>query len=158
MSDLIVCSCYLFVCTSYMFNCSCYLFNYFNSCVVCFNNLLAYTRRLFFYRLVFLRFLANLRDIISDCNLCTCCLFAWTCRCVLCSSNLLVRSYRLLNLRHLRKLSKPICKTLNSTLQSKFCKKACIVLLRSGNFPNCFGWHSVSVRHIYLLLVIVCFC
>ena len=128
MSDFNLCSCYLFVCTSYMFHCSCYLFNYFNSRVVYFNNLLACTCRLFFCRPVFLRFLTNLRDNISDCNLCSCCLFVWTCSCVLCSCNLLVRSCRLLNSGHPRKLSKPICKTLNSSLQSKFCKKACIVL------------------------------
>ena len=137
MADCNLCSCYLFAWTSYIVFYNSNMFNNINSRVACFNNLLACTRRRFFYRPVFLGFLTNLRDIISDCNLCSCCLFVWTCRCVLCSCNLIVRSCRLFNLGHLHKLSKPICKTLNSTLQSKFCKKACIVLPRSGNFSNC---------------------
>ena len=137
MADYNLYNRYLIVWTCNIVDYNSNMFNKINNRVVYFNNLFACTRHLFFCRPVFSVCFSNLSANNSDCILCSCCLFVWTCRCVLCSCNLLVRSCRLFNLRHRRKLSKPICKTLNSTLQSKFCKKACIVLPRSGNFSNC---------------------
>jgi hypothetical protein len=137
MSYIILCYCYLLACTTNTFNCSSNLFNYFNNRVVCFNNLLAYTRCLFFCRPVFPIFLTNQYDNTSDCNSCSCNLLDYNCCRVLCSCNLFNCLYNLFHSGHLRKLSKPIYKTHTSTLQSKFCKKACIVLPRTGNFSNC---------------------
>jgi hypothetical protein len=137
MSSIILCYCCLLACTLNTFNCSSNLFNYFNNRVMCFNNLLDCTRCLFFCRPVFSIFLTNQYANTSDCNSCFFNLFASTCPRALCSCNLFICLYNLFNSRHLSKLSKPICKTHKSALQSKFCKKAFIVLPCSGNFSNC---------------------
>jgi hypothetical protein len=120
-----------------MFKCSSKLFVCFNNRVIYFNKLFACTCRLFFCRPVFIGYFANLYDNISDCKSCSCSLLVCTCSRVLCSYKLFVCSRHLSLSGHPRKLSKPICKTHKSALQSKFCKKACIVHPRSGNFSNC---------------------
>ncbi len=120
-----------------MFKFSSRLFECFNNRVIYFNKLFACTCRLFFCRPVFIGYFANLCDNISDCKSCSCFRLVCTCFRVLCSCKLFVSSCNLLNLGRPRKLSKPICKTHKPALQSKFCKKACIVHQRSGNFSNC---------------------
>ena len=137
MSVNVLCSSYLLAYNSYMFNYFSKLFVCFNNRVVYFNKLFACTCKLFFCRPVFIAYFSNLCAIISDYKFYSCSLLVCTYSRILCSCELFVCSYNLLNLGHLRKLSKPICKTHKSALQSKFCKKACIVHPRSGNFPNC---------------------
>ena len=128
---------YLFAYSSKMFKCCYKLLECFNNRIIYFNKLLVCTCRLFFCRPVFIGYFLNLCDIISDCKIYSCSLLACTCSRVFYSCKLLVCSCHLSLLGHLRKLSKPICKTHKSALQSKFCKKACIVHPRSGNFSNC---------------------
>jgi hypothetical protein len=118
MSVNVFCSSHLIDCSSYMFKYSCKLFVCFNNRVIYFNKLFACTCKLFFCRPVFIGYFLNLCDNISDCKSYSCSLLAYSCSRVLCSYKLFVCSCNLLNSGHPRKLSKPICKTHKSSLQS----------------------------------------
>ncbi len=52
----------------------------------------------------------------------------------------------------------PFTKRTNQPCNPNFAKKLVQFSPALAIFTNCFGWHSVSVRHMSLLLVIDCFC
>ena len=52
----------------------------------------------------------------------------------------------------------PFAKRTNQPCNPNFAKKLVQFSPALAIFTNCFGWHCVSVSHMSLLLVIVCFC
>lgn len=91
----------------------------------------------FFFRPYIFNHFSNQPDNSSDCKLYTSCRVAHTRYCKFSTRHRFATTSCRFYFRASYWVSKPICKTHKSALQSKFCKKACQPFPRSGNFPNC---------------------